>query len=84
MLVVFMFLPLDKVQQHFMARLLLVCQDRVQHRSVELVLCVLKIFSGEGSTALRGRGFAGQVFSVPDAAGRDGFTESLTGQAEMD
>ena len=33
---------------------------------------------GQGSTAPRGRRFAGQVFMVPAAAGRDGSIESLT------
>ena len=37
-----------------------------------------------GSTAPpRGRRFAGQVFLVPDAAGRGGFIQSLTAQAEL-
>ena len=39
---------------------------------------------GQGSTAPRGRRFAGQVFLVPDAAGRTGFIECLSAQAELD
>ena len=38
---------------------------------------------GQGSTALRGRRFAGQVFVEPDAAGRVGFIESASAQAEL-
>ena len=38
---------------------------------------------GQGSTALRGRRFAGQVFLEPDAAGRVGFIESASAQAEL-
>ena len=38
---------------------------------------------GQGSTALRGRRFAGQVSVEPDAAGRVGFIESTSAQAEL-
>ena len=38
---------------------------------------------GQGSTALRGRRFTGQVFVEPDAAGRVGFIESASAQAEL-
>ena len=38
---------------------------------------------GQGSTALRGRRFAGQVFVEPDAAGRVGFIESASAQVEL-
>ena len=38
---------------------------------------------GQVSTALRGRRFAGQVFLEPDAAGRVGFIESASAQAEL-
>ena len=38
---------------------------------------------GQGSTALRGRRFVGQVFVEPDAAGRVGFIESVSVQAEL-
>ena len=37
----------------------------------------------QGSTALRGRRFGGQVFLEPDAAGRVGFIESASAQAEL-
>ena len=37
---------------------------------------------GQG-TASRGRQFVGQVLVVPDAAGRDGWIESLSAQAEL-
>ena len=40
--------------------------------------------SPQGSTALGGRWFVGQVFFAPDAVGPDGFIESLTAQAELD
>ena len=38
---------------------------------------------GQGSTALRGRRFVGQVFVEPAAAGRVGFLESVSAQAEL-
>ena len=38
---------------------------------------------GQGSTALRGRRFAGQVFVKPNAAGRVGFIESAAAQVEL-
>ena len=38
---------------------------------------------GQGSTALRGRRFVGQVFVEPDAAGSVGFLESVSAQAEL-
>ena len=57
-------------------------QDRVQELA-ESVVEVLRAVPGQDSTASRGRRFVGQVLLAPDAAGRDGFIESSSAQAEL-
>ena len=62
---------------------LLVTMPLVCLLELSLVLAVVRPRPGQGSTALRGRRFAGQVSVEPDAAGRVGFIESASAQAEL-